>query len=316
MSNPAQRVSVIEVGSRAVRLLVSDIDSSGMRTVISRSREVRLMSAVNNTSEKLELTLDSTNRAIEELENLAKQHRADKSVTFGTEALRRLRDLGRIGPDSKLARVRVLSIEEESRCSAIAALSAGPNQGSPAAPFLVIDQGGGSVEVIVARSNPSLRILETTSLDLGGDELLQRFVSCGSNIEKLRREIRQKITPNRASPKPVAAFAQGSVATKCAWLSHPSRGRRYDPKIAQGRKLSVAGLDAMVSLFATSSKIQFDRMRPIFDPASPKSDDIERVVTGAIVLAELMHSFAVEEFLVSAQGTRHGVVLIMASAAF
>jgi len=313
MSNFTQRVGVIEVGSRAVRLLVSDVGPEGLRTVLSRSEEVRLMSAVNGPPEQLEIALNSANRAVAELEDLAKRHGADKSVVFGTEALRRLRDAGRIRPDFALARVRALSAEEEALCSATAALSAAPEKDLPSGPFLVVDQGGGSVEVIVGRSKPSLQMLESESLDLGGDELLRRFADCDSSIDRLRLELRQEIVFRCVSAKPVAAFAQGSVATKCAWLSNPSRGRRYDPKLAQGRRLSVTGLDAMVNLFVASPKLQFDRMRAIFDPASPKSDDIERVVTGAIVLAELMRSFSIDEFRVSAHGTRHGVALVLGS---
>ncbi len=313
MSRSTQRISVIEVGSRAVRLLVAEVGPEGLRTVLSRSHEVRLMSAVNGDPEQLETALNAANRAVAELEDLAKRQGTDKSVVFGTEALRRLRDAGRILPHTELARVRALGVEEEALCSAMAALSAAPDKSPPHGPFLVVDQGGGSVEVIVGRSKPSLQMLESESLDLGGDELLRRFANCDFSIGNLRLELRQEIAGRRVSARPVAAFAQGSVATKCAWLSNPSKGRRYDPKMAQGRRLSVTGLEAMANLFVASPKLQFDRMRAVFDPASPKSDDIERVVTGAVVLAEIMRSFAVEEFRVSAHGTRHGVALMLGS---
>ena len=158
--------------------------------------------------------------------------------------------------------------------------------------------------------SPALTVLNSASLDLGGDALLQRFVDCGHDFAKLRREIQNEVVaPFETSPF-VAAFAQGSVATKCAWLSlSPPRGSRYDPRRSQGVELGVRNLDAMVELFLKSPYPQWNRMRAIFDPANPTSDDLERVVTGATVLAEIMRSFGVTKFTVSTQGTRHGVAL-------
>lgn len=267
------------------------------------------MGALAEDRDTLSDLLMRINTVIAEFENIARDQNATKILSFGTEAVRRLIAKEQIRPYSALSRVRVLSQFEEARSSAIAATSALEHH-LPPGPCLVIDQGAGSLEVATVELSPTLAVLESTSLDLGGDELLRRFAAQGSDLGRFRQNLKDEISAPFDFQPIVGAFAQGSVATKCAWLSlSPPRGSRYDPKRTHGSPLGLRSLDAMIEIFVKLPYPQWDRMRATFDPANPTSDDIERVVTGAVVLVEILRIFSVSRFIVSANGTRHGVAL-------
>ena len=124
MGGPGRRVGVIEIGSRAVRLLVADVGLDGLQPVLTRSKETRLMGALAGPSGNLDRLLSEMEGILEEFEGLARRERAAEVVTFGTEAIRRLLASGQIAAGSALARARILTEDEEASSSAIAAISA------------------------------------------------------------------------------------------------------------------------------------------------------------------------------------------------
>ncbi len=310
MPSEAIRVGVIEVGSRAVRLLVADVVQGALRPVLTRSRETRLIASLEQAAGDRALTLDDTADAVSQFIGLAARQGAVRTVAFGTEAVRRLAAKALIPAGSALARLQVLSAEDEALCAARAALSGLDGAARPDDLALVIDQGGGSLDMAVVTRGPPMQVRSTGSLDLGSDRLVRRFTAMGCDLSALRSALEAEIRPPVAKDDFSITVAQGSVATKCAWLSlSDKRGSRYDPRSVQGVELSVSNLEAMLALFTQRPYAQWEPLRAIFDPANPGGDEMERVVTGAIALSAVLQGLGVNRFTVSALGARHGMAL-------
>jgi exopolyphosphatase/guanosine-5'-triphosphate,3'-diphosphate pyrophosphatase len=309
------RVGVVEVGSRAVRLLVADVAGGAVRPVVTRSQETHLIATVEQPPAARDRTLDSTADAISRFIDVAAAQGAARTSAFGTEAVRRLAARGLIPAGSSLSRLRVLTEEEEALCAARAALSGLDGKERGAGPGLVVDQGGGSLDIAVVRRDRPMALLASASLDLGSDRLTRQFAATGHDLPGFRSALEAQIQ----APIPEQAFsisvAQGSVATKCAWLSlSTKRGNRYDPRLVQGVELGIGSLGTMVSLFAQRPYAQWESLRAIFDPGNPASDEMERIVTGAVALSAVLKSLGVTRFTVSALGVRHGMALELAGA--
>jgi exopolyphosphatase/pppGpp-phosphohydrolase len=246
---------------------------------------------------------------IEDYLRLATRQGAGRVEIFGTEAARRLSATGRLQEDPLLSRIRILSPSEEARCSAIAAVSASPVMVSGT--LLVIDQGGGSVEVIEAIAGPAVEVIRTDSLDLGADALLAQLRAAGQDLKVVRDNLAREVGGGEDGRRFDIAFGLGSVATKCGWLfSDPPENSRYSPQRAHARRVTVQQLRALVEVFVQTPYPGWDAWRARFDPANPRSDDLDRVVLGAVLLLLLLQKHRLDEFTVSTMGVRHGLVLL------
>ena len=149
---------------------------------------------------------------------------------------------------------------------------------------------------------------------MGGDELLRRFRSHSDGLRGFRDSLRRTIDQVRLQGRGCGAVVvQGSVATKCAWLTvRRDKAERYDPKRAHGKQLSAHNLEGLISVAEKTLPAQWATARAFFDPQNPTGDDFDRVVTGAVVLLLLLQRFNQEKFFVSAYGTRHGMALKLA----
>ena len=299
--------AVIEIGSRAVRLLVAEVDGKRLTPLLTRSHETRMMGRLGGSADELAALTEELRQTVTEFEDLAKRH-ARRVEIFGTEAVRRLVASGAAHDDPLLARVRVLSTEEEARCSTRAALTSASH--SVRGAVLVVDQGGGSVELIEAIAGETVEVLRTHSLKLGADVLLARFRSLSMDFAALKESLAAEMATNEPARHFTAAFGLGSVATKCGWLfSNPPEGTRYSAKRAQGAHITVQNMRALVELFLLTPYEKWEPWRAKFDPANPISDDLERVVTGAVVLLLLLETYRLDHFVVSTMGTRHGYLI-------
>ncbi len=168
------RLAAIDVGSNSVHMVVADVAADGRIQVVDRVKEmVRLGRRAFTTGR---LTLEAMDRAVYTLRTfgrLARARRVERLRAVATSAVREARNgaafVRRLRRETGLD-VRVISGAEEARLIFRAARHALGLEGGP---ILLVDVGGGSVELVLAQDG---RPVWLRSLPLGAARLAERFM--------------------------------------------------------------------------------------------------------------------------------------------
>jgi exopolyphosphatase/guanosine-5'-triphosphate,3'-diphosphate pyrophosphatase len=173
-SSSTRRVAAIDCGTNSIRLLVADVGPDGpLREVDRRTKIVRLGQGVDRTGELAPEALERTLAASREYARVVAELGATRVRFVATSATRdaRNRDVFR---DGVLAAVgvepEVVSGDEEALLSFTGATS-GTATRHPA-PYLVVDLGGGSTELVLGTTTPDAAL----SLDVGSVRLTERHL--------------------------------------------------------------------------------------------------------------------------------------------
>jgi len=161
------RCAVLDLGSNSFHLLVADVDGSAVHPVRREREMLHLGRAIaRHGSVPVDLAVRAV-ATVERLADLARRSGAEALVAVGTEALRRPSGTDLVARLTAAAgtSVAILDGEEEARLSYLGA-RAGVDV--PDEPTLVLDLGGGSLELAIGRGE---RITWATSLPLGASRL-------------------------------------------------------------------------------------------------------------------------------------------------
>jgi exopolyphosphatase / guanosine-5'-triphosphate,3'-diphosphate pyrophosphatase len=170
------RLAGIDCGTNSIRLLIADVDGGRLRDVHRETRIVRLGQGVDATGEFAADAMARTRTALTDYAALLKQHGAQRVRMVATSAARDVanRDaffamtadvLGAVLPG---AVAEVITGAEEAELSfrgAVGELS------SAAGPFVVVDLGGGSTEIVVGAADG---VTASYSADIGCVRLTER----------------------------------------------------------------------------------------------------------------------------------------------
>lgn len=297
------KVAAIEVGSRAIRLLVAGVTDGKFVQLASDVDDVDLMRAL---SEGNEFAASAKARSIiDRFRQRAIDAGAERVQVFGTEAVRRFAADGLL---DRFGDLEPLSKADEARCSLIASARGLP-VGGPGGTLAAIDHGNGSLEVAVGTNGLSLQMLGYVSLPLGGNALLKILAECDFVIDQFAELTAEQLAIGPLADKPADnVVIQGSVATKCAWLSvRKDLNDRYDPRRVHGCRLNTAGLNQVIAVARSTPRSGWKNLSKIVNPRDLPTDQFERLFTGCVVLSQLLAKMGSDEFHVSAHGTRHGV---------
>ena len=169
------RVAAIDCGTNTIKLLVADLDRSSGEEVdhVREMRMVRLGQDVDRTGRLSDEALERAFAAIDEYAEIIATHDVDVLRFCATSAAR---DAGNASVFSEGVRRRlgvspeVLSGDDEAQLSYDGATrSLGPELPGP---FLVIDIGGGSTELILGDSHG--QVTATQSMDIGSVRMTER----------------------------------------------------------------------------------------------------------------------------------------------
>lgn len=251
----ATRVAAIDCGTNSIRLLVADVEATGALTDVTRlMRVVRLGQGVDATGRLAPEAIARTRVALSDYADLIRETGATAVRMVATSATRdasnredffaMTRDvLGAVVPG---AEAEVITGDEEARLSFTGAVGElDPARG----PFVVVDLGGGSTEVVLGDENG---VRAAYSTDIGCVRLTERCLHddppTAEQVSDARAFAQQKITEALAQVPVEQARTWVGVAgtmTTLAALGH--RLPAYDP--------------AAIHL----SSVPFDRLREVCD---------------------------------------------------
>ncbi|WP_407316598.1 Ppx/GppA phosphatase family protein [Isoptericola halotolerans] len=168
------RVAAVDCGTNSIRLLVADVSGDGTLTELDRRMEiVRLGQGVDRTGELAPEALERTLAASRDYAKVAAELGATRVRFVATSATRDARNRGdfvhgvraALGVDPE-----VVSGEEEALLSFRGATSGSASEHP--GPYLVVDLGGGSTELVLGTSTPDAAV----SMDVGSVRLTERHL--------------------------------------------------------------------------------------------------------------------------------------------
>jgi exopolyphosphatase/pppGpp-phosphohydrolase len=257
--------------------------------------------------QKLDDVIEITNAFLKEV----RSQQARRVCVFATEAVRRLS-----GPHVDILREHIPGLEvidrkTEAECSLLGALF--PFQTpKPTPETFIIDLGTGSMELAVGQvSAIGVTLTAYNSHSLGTQNLIERLRNRHGDFRKFSVELRKEV--NKLSSFEVEAnlcpIVLGSAGTKVAWIKvRKNLSDRYEPGKVHGQIISTESLDRLVEM-AIKDPVG---VRRVIDPVNPQSPEFETVMTGIVAIDVFLKNLGKAQFKVSANGSRYGVVWMIA----
>ena len=168
------RLAAIDVGSNSVHLLIADVSSHGHLEVIDRVKEMVRLGRRSFTTGLLDQeAMDLAVRVLHHFQRLVEMRHVDSVRAVATSAVREARNqaqfIARIRRDTGVE-VEVISGREEAQLIYRAAQYALGLEGEPQ---LLLDLGGGSLELVLVKDR---RPLWMKSARLGAARITERFL--------------------------------------------------------------------------------------------------------------------------------------------
>lgn len=300
----SQRLAAIDIGTNTIRSIVVEAHpGGGFRVLDDEKVAVRLGEGLHETGR---ISADAAQRAIDALSRQKKiidayQVRAIAAVA--TSAVRKAGNgkefIAAIKNQVGLT-VTIISGEVEAE---LAALSAFNNFDLEGARHLLVDIGGGSLELV---STVGSQVEEIFSLDLGAVYLTDSFLAkdpvSDEALSRLRRHIRKELRETFPQRSAVSALiGSGGTVTAMAAMITAARKEIYG---------SVHGCEILrsdvVHLLAMLLRKNLKERRNI-PGLNPDRADI--IVAGVTVIDELLAFFQVNLLKVNERGIREGLIL-------
>lgn len=189
------RVAAMDVGSNSIHLVIAEVEPEGQFRVLDRAKEmVRLGRRSLTTGRLTKAAMDDGLRTVANFKKLAERQGATRFRAVATSAVREARNGGeflqRIHDEVGL-RVRVIPGPEEARLTYLGAAQAVDLRGEPS---LILDIGGGSVELVLVEDGQPTAM---HSLKLGVARLTEQFLESdpprAPELKRLDKHLKQEL---------------------------------------------------------------------------------------------------------------------------
>ena len=305
----AMRVAVIDIGTNSTRLLIADVEGSDVNEIERRTTVTNMGRGVDHSGLICPDAVDDVCGVVADYKARYEEMGADRTMAIATSAVRdavngeafiaELRE--RFGLDARL-----LTGEEEAHLTYFGATSHRSDQD----PTLVFDIGGGSTELIVGSGTD---VGFHTSLQAGTIRQSERHLTADPphphELEDLAADIRNLIDRAIAAQpkgKPVRAIAVAGTPTSLAAIDQELEP--YDPGRVHGYHLGLQRVQRMLSRLSSLPLAERLRVPGLHPGRAPT------IVTGTVILVQVMRAFALQEIEVSELDILHGSALSAAMA--
>ena len=300
-----KRVAAIDCGTNSIRLLISDIDTStNTATDVCREmRIVRLGEGVDKTNAFSPRALERTFKAIDEYEQILLKHKVENLRFVATSATRDAQNKAMFikGVIDRLRIVpEVIAGTEEAALSFDGATRSLRQKHK--APFLIIDLGGGSTELVIGDQEPT----GAYSMDVGCVRMTERHTPGGNPTkaqeEAIRTDVRNAL--KEAGKKVDWQKAQtivGVAGTVTTVAAHILKLKTYDQEVLHGASISAQQISQTAQDFIS--------LTPSQRAALPYMHEgrIEVITAGSIVLDEVMKAIGAQTLIASERDILDGV---------
>lgn len=299
------RLAAIDVGTNSIRCMVVDVDQRGRFMVRDEEKAtVRLGEELNRSGVISPAAADRAREALVRMRKLVEGLGVQVVEAVATSAMRNAANGSLVA--AELSRelgheIRVISGLDEARLVALSGLH---NFAMEGVRHVMVDIGGGSVEIVVAHGN---HVEECHSLDLGAVLMSERFLAADpvrtADYRSFQRHVRSRLRECFGGERIVVPtiIGSGGTMTTLAGMAMNVRGQSFT---------SLHGHDLLrsevVHLLALLVRTELAGRRAL-PGLSPERADI--IVAGCGVVDELMQFFGANLLRINEHGMRQGLVL-------
>lgn len=310
------RVAAVDCGTNSIRLLIADVSDGRLTDVHREMRIVRLGQGVDATGEFAPEALARTRAALEAYAALMRDHEVSAVRMVATSAARDAgnRDeffamtsevLGAVVPG---AVAEVITGEQEARLSFLGAVG---ELDSAAAPFVVVDLGGGSTEVVLGSDD----VVAAYSADIGCVRLTERCLHSDpptdEEIDAARAVVREALeTVLSVVPVQQARTWVGVAGTMTTLAALARKMTTYDSDAIHLSSVSFDDLLPVCAELLAMTRAQ----RAVLGPMHEGRVDV--IGGGALIVTELAavlgERAGIDSLLVSEHDILDGIALSIA----
>ncbi|MDD2899889.1 MAG: Ppx/GppA phosphatase family protein [Desulfuromonadaceae bacterium] len=299
------RLAAIDIGTNSIRCIVVEVDQQGRYMILDDEKAtVRLG---ENLAASGAVSAAAFARAVDAMSRIRKlidglkvtdveavATSAVRSASNGDELVTVLnRELGR--------EIRVISGDEEAE---LVALSVRHNFDMSGKRYMIIDIGGGSVEIMSAVAN---HVESCHSLELGAVRMTDRFIKSDpvsdSEISRLRSYVRSEMKNAFIDERPTVQTFIGSGGTITTLASMVMSMRRQAYSTSHGFEVLRSEVVHLLAMLARKD-VKSLRNIPGLNP-----DRADIIVAGLVVIDEMMKYFGANMLLVNERGIREGLII-------
>ncbi|ANI41672.1 Ppx/GppA family phosphatase [Mycolicibacterium vaccae] len=313
------RVGAVDCGTNSIRLLIADVTEGGLRDVHREMRIVRLGQGVDATGQFAPDALARTHAALADYAELMRRNDVGAVRMVATSAARDVANreeffamtsqvLGTVVPGAVAEVITGAEEAELSFCGAVGELD------PAAAPFVVVDLGGGSTEVVLG--SPDSRDVEAAySADIGCVRLTERCLRSdpptGDEIDAARSVVRDALAEAVRTVPVERAHTWVGVAGTMTTLAALAKGlTTYD---SEAIHLSRVGFDDLLPVCADLLAMT-RQQRAALGPMHEGRVDV--IGGGALIVQELAallgERAGIAELVVSEHDILDGIALSIA----
>jgi exopolyphosphatase/guanosine-5'-triphosphate,3'-diphosphate pyrophosphatase len=311
------RVAAIDCGTNSIRLLIADVAGGRLHDVHREMRIVRLGQGVDATGQFAPDALARTQSALTDYAALLKRFDVGKVRMVATSATRDAanRDVffamtaEVLDPAVPGAMAEVISGQEEAELSFNGAVG---ELDSAAAPFVVVDLGGGSTEVVVGDSDG---VQASFSADIGCVRLTERCLHSdpptAAEVAAAREVVRERLGEAlRVVPVERARTWVGVAGTFTTLAALAQHMTTYDPDAIHLSRVGFPGLLAVCEQLVGMTRKQRAALGPMHEGR------VDVIGGGSIVVEELAYALGqragIDELVVSEHDILDGIALSLA----
>lgn len=313
------RYGIIEIGTRGIRLLVADASPLGIQKIVYSAGDLSHLGESAGPAGKIPAaTIKRIKRIVASYLDVAEENGAEEVFAIATEAVRVAPNRGEFEREiSQVLPLEILDKDSEAAFSFLASVEAFKDELAAGSTLLVLDQGGGTTELIYGYIGqdgvPAVKA--TLTLEFGTFALSKMFVDSPSATvawSRISRQLREGLEAGQYKEKlaellqrpPTLAVALGSAITFYTRDEIASEeGRKPPLRSLHGR--SVNPLEIVDYL---------GRIQPALDqmqltPGDFSQDSDEAIVlSGLVIYAAIAQQFGIELYLISRSGMRYGTL--------
>lgn len=307
------RFAAIDCGTNSIRLLIADVAGGHLRDVHRETRIVRLGQGVDATGQFAPEAIARTRAALADYAELLRIHNVERVRMVATSAARDVTNRDAffamtaevLGAAIAGSVAEVISGAEEAELSFKGAVD---ELESAAGPFVVVDLGGGSTEIVFGESG----VLASYSADIGCVRLTERCLHSDpptpDEVMAARLVVREKLDAAlRVVPVAKARTWVGLAGTMTTLSALAHSMPRYDPVAIHLSRVPGDRLLEVCEQLIGMTRQQRAALPPMHEGR------VDVIGGGAIVVEELARELSaragIDELIVSEHDILDGIVL-------
>jgi exopolyphosphatase / guanosine-5'-triphosphate,3'-diphosphate pyrophosphatase len=302
-SSPGRSRAVIDLGSNTGRIVVfRSAGHASLEIVWDSKVPLRLIRELDARGRLKPKGIDRTLRALRDFRAVAEGTGASRVLAVATSAAREVADgpsLIRCIRRETGVRVRILDAEAEARLAFLGAV-----YGLPVRHGLLVDLGGGSLQIVRFRDR---RLLRSWSLPLGALRLSDQFIASrrpsAGMMRKLRAHLNGRLKKERIPALAADECLIGTGGTIRNLAKIESRHPGFPILRLHGHVLTRGRLGQVASLLTAR------RPAALVSLPGLSKDRAESITAGCVTVETVMDLLGARELLVSGQGLREGLLL-------